>query len=76
MIMIGNVYGIALSAFRSRLRKKPIKKSNLFYEISMILSIIIFLPIAFVHGLVSNVLRIPISSFIDPSLNTSIKSQP
>jgi len=63
MIMIGNVHGIALSAFRSRLRGKPIKKSNLFYEISMILSIIIFLPAAFIHGLFSNILRIPIISF-------------
>jgi len=63
MIMIGNVYGIALSAFRSRLRRKTIKKSNLFYEISMILSIIIFLPVAFIHGLASNILRIPIISF-------------
>ena len=48
-IMIGNVYGIALSAFRSRLKGKPIKKSSLLYEISMILSIIIFFPVAFIQ---------------------------
>ena len=60
MIMIGNIYGIALSAFRSRLRGKPIKKSNLFYEISMILSIIILLPVAFIHGLISDIFKIPI----------------
>ncbi|TCS82520.1 carboxymuconolactone decarboxylase family protein [Tepidibacillus fermentans] len=59
-IMIGNAYGIALSAFRSRLRGKPIQKSNLLYEISMILSIMVFLPVAFIHGLISDILRIPI----------------
>lgn len=59
MIMFGNIYGIPLSALRSRMKGKPIKKSSLFYEISMILSIIIFLPVAFVHGLISDIAKIP-----------------
>jgi len=63
MIMVGNIYGIPFSALRSRMRGKPIKKSSLFYEISMILSIIIFLPVAFIHGLISDIVKIPIISF-------------
>lgn len=62
-IMIGNVSGIALSAFLSRLRGKPIKKSNFLYEISMILDCIIFLPIAFIHGLISDIFKMPVISF-------------
>jgi|SRR5690625_388746 len=34
-IMIGNIYGLALSAFKSRLKGKKIEKTNLFYEIRM-----------------------------------------
>ena len=63
MIMIGNVYGIALSAFRRRLKGKPIKKSSLIYEIGMILSIIVFLPVAFIYSLISGILRIQVIKF-------------
>ena len=63
IIMIGNVSGIALSAFRSRLKGNPIKKSNLFYEISMLLATLIFLPFAFIHGLVSDLFKIPVIRF-------------
>ena len=57
MIMIGNIIGIPFSAFRSRLKGKPIKKSNLIYEIGMMLSIIVFLPVAFKHSIISNVFK-------------------
>lgn len=50
MIMIGNVAGIALSAFKSRLKGKPIKKSSLSYEILMLLSGLVFIPTAIIHG--------------------------
>lgn len=63
MIMVGNVYGIALSAFRSRLRGKPIKKSSLIYEIKLILSMIIFLPAAMIHSLILDLLRTKIIKF-------------
>ncbi|MFC3017960.1 carboxymuconolactone decarboxylase family protein [Virgibacillus litoralis] len=62
-IMLGNVYGIPLGAFRSRLKGKLIKESNLLYEISMILSIFIFLPISFIHSLISSLLRTPVIQF-------------
>ncbi|MGB9667230.1 MAG: carboxymuconolactone decarboxylase family protein [Candidatus Cryosericum sp.] len=59
-IMFGNAYGIPLSAFRNRLLGKPIKKSSLAYELGMMLSIIVFLPVAAVHALISSLLRAPI----------------
>ncbi|WP_217587607.1 carboxymuconolactone decarboxylase family protein [Lentibacillus saliphilus] len=62
-IMIGNIYGIPLSAFRSRMKGKKIEKTNLFYEIKMILSIIPLLPVAFIHSLISNVLNAPVIDF-------------
>ena len=63
MIMVGNSYGIALSAFRSRLRGKAIEKTGLFYEISMLPSIIIFLPIAALHNLILYLAKAPIINF-------------
>lgn len=59
-IMFGNAYGIPLSAFGNRLRGKPVKKTSLPYELAMILSIIVFLPIAVVHALIAGLLRVPI----------------
>jgi hypothetical protein len=59
-IMFGNAYGIVLSAFRNRIKGKPVEKSNLLYEISMMISIVVFLPIAAVHALVSSLLGVPI----------------
>lgn len=62
-IMVGNIYGIALSAFRSRLKGNKIEKSNLLYEIRMIMSMIILLPVALIHGLVSSFLKAPVIDF-------------
>ncbi|MFZ2414338.1 MAG: carboxymuconolactone decarboxylase family protein [Candidatus Cryosericum sp.] len=59
-IMFGNAYGIPLSAFRNRLLGRPIKKSSLPYEIGMMLSAIVFLPVSAVQALVSSLLRVPI----------------
>lgn len=59
-IMFGNAYGIPLSAFRNRILGKPVKKSSLPYEIAMMLSIIVFLPVSAVHALFSSLLRVPI----------------
>ncbi|MDK2867587.1 MAG: hypothetical protein PWP51_2866 [Clostridiales bacterium] len=70
-IMVGNAYGIALSALRSRLRGKPITKGNLFgeekmrlsYELTMILSLIVYLPIALIQIIVANIMKAPIIQF-------------
>lgn len=63
MIMVGNSYGIALSAFRSRLKGNPIEKSNVWYEIGMLLSIIPMLPISLVHVLMLKLIKKPIIEF-------------
>lgn len=60
MIMIGNIAGIPASAFKSRLKGKPIKKSSLFYEIIMLLCTVIFIPIALLHSLAANIFRVAI----------------
>ena len=59
-IMIsGNMYGIPFSAFQSRLKGKPYKDSSLFYELGMLISGIIILPIATVHGLLRALIGLP-----------------
>lgn len=63
MIMIGNSYGIALSAFKSRIKGQPIEQSNVSYELRMMLSLIPLLPTAIIHASLLHLLRIPIVSF-------------
>jgi len=62
MIMIGNVSGLALSAFQRRLKGKPVEKSSIFHELGMILCSVIFLPTAFIHGMISDMLKKPVIS--------------
>ena len=63
MIMIGNTYGIPCSSFFNRFRGKPDKRSNLLYDISMIITCIVFAPIVLIHALISDLFRMPIISF-------------
>ena len=63
MIMIGNIYGIPWSSFFNRFRGKPDKRSNFLYEISMIITCIVFTPIVIIHALVSDLFQIPVISF-------------
>jgi AhpD family alkylhydroperoxidase len=51
MMMVGNMIGIPMSAFQNRLKGKPYKNSSIFYEIIMMLSSIIFIPVSFIHSL-------------------------
>lgn len=62
-IMFGNVYGMTVSAFLSRLKGKPYKKSNPFKEAGMILSLVIYFPVAFIHAVLAGLLKKPIISF-------------
>ena len=55
-MMIGNAYGTAWSAFVSRLKGKPVEKSNVLYEMSMIIIILIFFPIAAANAVISGIL--------------------
>ena len=53
-IMLGNAYGIPYGSLIARFNKKSNSvvdsRSNLFYEISMLLSIVIYIPIALIHS--------------------------
>jgi len=60
MIMIGNVFGIALSAIVRRLKRKTVYKTNIFYEITMLLAFVVFLPFAIINAIVFNIFRIPL----------------
>lgn len=53
MMMLGNVSGLPLSAFLSRLKKNPYSNSSLFYEIGMQLIFIPLFPFAFIHSIIS-----------------------
>lgn len=60
MIMLGNAVGIPAGSFLNRFRKRPDLRSNLLYEITMLLALILFLPFAGVTALILNLLRTPI----------------
>lgn len=45
-IMVGNTVGIALGAFKDRLKGEPVKKSSLLYELSILFCVVPFLIFA------------------------------
>jgi AhpD family alkylhydroperoxidase len=51
IITMGNVYGIASGALINRFKLKPVKGSHLLNEISVTLSIVVFMPLAFIKKL-------------------------
>ena len=53
IIMLGNAYGIPWSSFFNRFKGKGDKRSNIFYEIAMIIASIIFIPIGLIHFLLA-----------------------
>lgn len=55
IMLAGNIYGIPLSALQSRFRGKPFKGSSLVYELGMLITGLIILPIALIHGLLKNI---------------------
>lgn len=57
MIMLGNTYGIAWSSFFHRFKGRSDLRSNLLYELGMILSTFIFVPTAFIHNLIRKLSR-------------------
>ncbi len=62
-IMFGNVYGMTASAFLSRIKGKPYKKSNPFKELGMILCIFVYFPVAFIHAVLAGLIKKQIISF-------------
>jgi len=63
MIMMGNAYGIPLGSFMHRFKGKPDERSGLIYEIGMLLTFVIFLPISLIHTLFSALLKKPLITF-------------
>ncbi len=63
MIMIGNAYGIAGGALSNRLRGQPDPQSGLLYELAMIASVSVVLPVALLHAALSNLLDKPLIHF-------------
>jgi len=59
VVMVGNMYGIPLGAFLSRLKGNPYKDSTLFYELWMLLFGLFCFPIGFVHGILRGLIRLP-----------------
>ncbi|NLZ70934.1 MAG: carboxymuconolactone decarboxylase family protein [Clostridiaceae bacterium] len=55
MMTVGNIYGMAYGALIDRFKGKPSGKTSLFYEISIMLSILIYLPAAIVHAIFDNI---------------------
>ena len=51
MMIAGNMFGIPLSAFQSRQRGRPFKKSSVGYELGMVIGGILILPISLTHSL-------------------------
>jgi AhpD family alkylhydroperoxidase len=56
VMIAGNMYGIPLSAFQSRLKGRPYKDSTVFYELGMETGGFLVLPIAILHGLLRRLL--------------------
>ena len=63
MMIVGNMYGIPLSALLSRLKGKPYKGSSLFYEFGILIVGFLFLPIAIIHGFVRGLIGLPNERF-------------
>lgn len=59
LMLAGNIYWIPFSAFVSRLKWKPYVGSNVFYELTMLVFGILFLPIAIVHGFLRALIGLP-----------------
>ena len=62
-IMVGNAHGIAISAFISRLKGKSVKTSSLLYELTMMLSIIVYLPLVLIQAAIDGLFKRPIITF-------------
>ncbi len=51
VITFGNASGIAFGALTNRIKLKPVKGSRFLNELSVTLSIILFLPVAFIRNI-------------------------
>ncbi len=63
VMIAGNMYGIPLSAFLARLQGKPYKNSTLSYELTLLISGALCLPIAIIHGYLRSIRGLPNERF-------------
>lgn len=54
MMQVGNIYGLAVSSIRDRLRRKPAGKTSLSYEISLLLLVFLYAPLAVLQAILDN----------------------
>ncbi len=57
LIMMGNAYGIPLGSFKNRFKGNPDQRSILLYELSVIVSSIIFFPVGLIHASFANMTK-------------------
>ncbi|HOO27132.1 MAG TPA: carboxymuconolactone decarboxylase family protein [Lachnospiraceae bacterium] len=67
VIMFGNTYGIPFGSLKARFSKKSKKavdpRSSLFYELAMLVTLLIFIPCTLIQALISAALHLPLISF-------------
>lgn len=63
MIMIGNSYGIAFSALKSRVKGEKVESSSLIYELAMLASLVVTIPLGILQALLENLLKRPLLTF-------------
>lgn len=67
MIMLGNTYGIPWGSIKARFSGKPSRvpdpRSSIFYELAMLVTLVVFIPCVVVHAAAAAVLRFPPISF-------------
>jgi len=62
-IMFGNTYGIAYGMLKNRFKGEAVEGSSLFYELTILLSVVVFLSIGIVTGLIKNRRKVPLLVF-------------
>ena len=63
MIMMGNAIGIPSGSFLLRFRGKADPRSNVLYELMMMLAMVVFIPLAGLTAISLNLLKVPIIKF-------------
>ncbi|MBU1093623.1 MAG: carboxymuconolactone decarboxylase family protein [Firmicutes bacterium] len=65
MMMFANMSGLPLSAFYRRLKKEPYTNSSLFYELSMMVVPVFYIPFALLQAIIESILFLPKIRFIE-----------
>lgn len=63
MMNTANIYGIAISAIKDRFKGKPSKKTTLWYEISILVFGLFYIPTAAIHAAFYNIIKKSILPF-------------